>query len=116
VTLEQAVSRWLAERLDRKIETVVTQDSVSAELSNYTDINKWIARTEIVVTVVFETKIEAATLTQTTMGELGLLKFENFISSVSTIALKPKITDNPSYWEYKFAVSIRHRRRSAWQL
>jgi hypothetical protein len=116
VTLEQAVSKWLAERLDRKIETVVTQDAVSAVLADYQTVDKWVAQSQIVVTIFLETKIAAATLTQTTIDEIAQLKRENGIASVDILALKPTIEDNPSYWKYTFAVAIRHRRRSAWQL
>ena len=114
MTFEQWLSEWLANKLQRDIKTVITPESISVELQDTVDSNKWMRDGVFGIYCRYTRKQEAAQVSQQIQRALEDLTTENYINAVNIETEQAERTLLPSTWDYTIGVRIRHRRRFEW--
>lgn len=115
MTFEQWLSEWLAQKLNTKIYTVITPKSVSVELRDTTDTgNKWQREGVFGIYCKFESKEQAAHMSQDIQNLMDLLNQENYINKATIETEQAERTGAPLFWVYSVGVRIKHRRRPSW--
>lgn len=116
MTLEEALSKWLEAVLEREISTVKGSSSVSSELIDLTQMNKWLTESIFSINCTFESKRESAEMTRDIVSRFSTLISNNGINSAFIETVTASRVKNPSQWEYEIVVRIRHRSWFEWQL
>lgn len=116
MTLEEALHKWLANVLDRKIATVKGSSSVSCNLADLTQLNKWMTESIFSIDCTFESKRESAEMTREIVQAFDNLKVNNGINGSLIETITAERVKNPSQWEYSIIVRIRHRSWFEWKL
>lgn len=114
MTIEQFISLWLANKLQRQIKTTVTENEISVTLDDAEDVNKFIRESTFAIVVQFESKKDAAETSMAVQEAFKSLSNENYIMGASVLTEQANPEELPRVWEYYVAVKVRHRRRTSW--
>lgn len=115
MTFEEWLSKWLAEKLQKDIKTVITPEAVSVELRDVSDTgNKWMRDAVFGIYCKYKSKEAAAYMSRDIQNTLSDLRNENYVNAVYLDTEQAERVGAPFTWTYTIGVRIVHRRRTEW--